>query len=429
MKRIAIIGAGLSGLSLGYLLKKKKYHVDIFEREITAGGYAGSIKANGYLVERGPNSFLDNDPKFLSLIDELGVKRVPASNRSKSRYLYVGKSIHKVPTKPFELLKTNLIGFGEKIELVKKLMGNSGTTKEQETVSEFLDRQFGKVISDKIGRPVIVGIFGGDAKNLSVQDSFPKWIDHEKTHGSLFKGVKAKAGSHPKLFTFPGGTSDLIAALEAKLKGSLHLSERVMGMSANRNVRTPKRFESYDNVIFCGSWAALAQIQTPASQEPDLKLLSQATAPVVSLSLGLKEPSPIQGFGLLIHPDEQFKTMGVLCPSEIFADRAPKDHALLTLIMGGSFHPSLATRPESEIIQTAREELKKLFGKELAIERHWCFKWPEGITQYTTATSSIRHALASKLETNFGLIIHSHAFGGVSVADCIRKSHELAERL
>lgn len=429
MKRVAIIGAGLSGLSLGYLLKKKKYHVDIFEREPTAGGYAGSLRSNGFIVERGPNSFLDNDKAFISLVDELGLKKIPANSHSKNRFLYHGKSIHKIPLSPSSLLSSKLMTFGQKFSFMSSLLKNTSEPTASETVFDFLQRQFGAAAADKLGRPMIVGIFGGDAKKLAVAEAFPKWLELEKTHGSLFKGMRASSNGRPQLFTFPGGSGDLVQALESKLKGSLHLNERAMGMSANKNVRTPKRFESYEHVVFCGSWSALAQIQTPASQEPELKTVSQATAPVVSLSFAVKGPSPINGFGMLIHPDEGFKTLGILCPSEIFPERAPQGYSLLTLIMGGSFFPQLASRPEAEIVQTAKDELNKIFGHPVNIERYWCFKWPEGITQYTQDTTTLRKNLTDKIAASSGLIIHSHAFGGVSVADCIRKSYELAEKI
>lgn len=428
MKRVAIIGAGLSGLSLGYLLKQKKYHVDIFERDPVAGGYAGSLKINGFVIEKGPNSFLDNDPSFIKLVEELGLQKVYSNSSSKARYLYVDKTVHKVPLGPAALIGSRLLTFREKMSLLSALFKNSTPAEKKETVTEFLSRQVGSSIAQKIGRPIITGVFGGDANILDVADSFPKWIEAEKKHGSLFKGMKA-GGRRPQLFTFPGGASDLTQALESKLKGSLHLNERVMGMSANRNVRTPKRFESYDNVVFCGSWSALSQIQTPASQEPHLKTLAQATAPMVSLSLAIKGESPIKGFGMLTHPEEGLKTLGILCPGEIFPDRAPAGYSLLTLIMGGALFPNLASRPEAEILNTAKSELKTVFNRDFLIERHWCFKWPEGISQYTSETSEMRKALVAKLELDSGLIVHSHAIGGVSVSDCIRKSYELAARL
>lgn len=426
--RIAIVGAGLSGLSLGYFLKSKGHHVDIFERELQAGGVAGSLQSNGFVVERGPNSLMTNNLHFNRLVDELGLQRIFASSASKSRYVYLEGRLRKIPLGPAALIKSDLFSFSEKWRIVQEMFKKHSSSPPGESVYGFLERHFGAAVAHRVGLPMVVGVFGGDARELAIADAFPKALEFEKSRGSLLKGMKS-GGPRPRLFTFQGGTGELVRALEQKLKGHVHLGERVMGMSPTKQIRTPRRFEQYEHVVFASSWSALAQIQTPASQEVELPKMATVTSPVVSLSFAIKGNAPFEGFGVLIHPDHKMKTLGILCPSNIFPNRAPAGSTLLTLVMGGVFYPQLASRPESEIRTVAIQEMQTVFGNLPAIEKAWCFKWPEGITQYTIQSSSVREALVRRLEQQCGLIIHSHAFGGVAVADCISKSHELCERL
>lgn len=428
--RFAIIGAGVSGLSLGYFLKKQGHHVDVFEREPIAGGVAGSVRWNGFVVEKGPNSLLDAEPAFVELIQELGLSVVEANVESKKRFLYLNGELQQIPMSPGGLFSSKLLSWSDKWKLISERFRSHDHSPPEETVYEFAARHFGAAVAERLALPMVVGVFGGDARKLKIADAFPKVVQLEKEHGSLIKAMAASgSGKRTKLITFPGGVQDLIDALSAKLGPSLRLGERVMGMSPTKQVRTPKRFDQYDQVIFASGWPALQQIQTAASADPALATLAKVVAPVVSLSLALEGPSPIQGFGALIHPESQLKTLGVLCPSQIFKGRAPEGKSLLTLIMGGTFHPELAMRPESEILNHAMSDLRKIFGSVPQVSKHWCFRWHEGITQYEVSVSQLRSSLVERVRQDVGLIIHSHGDGGVSVPDCIRKSKELAEAL
>ena len=80
MKSVAIIGAGITGLTAAFYLKRKGVPVTVYEAGPRAGGVIQSFRKDGFLSEFGPNTILETSPKIAQLIEDAGLaarKRVP----------------------------------------------------------------------------------------------------------------------------------------------------------------------------------------------------------------------------------------------------------------------------------------------------------------------------------------------------------------
>ena len=189
MKRVVIIGAGISGLTTAYLLKKElPVEVTIIEKELRVGGVLGSTRGNGYVIDWAANGFL-NDPNTLELIKSLNLESElqEAAKVAKHRFIYIKGNLTKVPTSPPALFKSKLLSSKEKLRLLGDFFCKA--SEKEETVFNFFKRRFGKGVADIFAGIFVLGIAAGDAKELSLDALFPILRKMEKENGSLIKAL------------------------------------------------------------------------------------------------------------------------------------------------------------------------------------------------------------------------------------------------
>src|SRR5438309_11187960 len=126
MPRIVIVGAGISGLALGYRLRQVLPNADItlLEADARPGGKIWTERHDGFRVEVGPNGFLDSKPATLDLCRDLGLggELIAASEASrKNRFLFFDNRLQKLPGGPFGLLTTRLLRWRGKYDLIGEM--------------------------------------------------------------------------------------------------------------------------------------------------------------------------------------------------------------------------------------------------------------------------------------------------------------------
>ncbi|HSX12581.1 MAG TPA: protoporphyrinogen oxidase, partial [Rhabdochlamydiaceae bacterium] len=215
-KRIIILGAGISGLSCAWYLSKLSPLCEfvVLEKTEKCGGYLQSEKKEGFLFEKGPRTFkTSRSSELLELAKELGIqdKQIFSSIEAEKRYLCLNNKLHKFPRPlfSFSFLKEWFV---------------SSKAQEEETIYDFAVRRFNKKIADRFFDPLAIGVYAGDARNLSINSCFPYFKMLEKKYGSVTKGfLKAKTKDR-SLFSFTGGMQTLTDALHDKLKDHLHFN-------------------------------------------------------------------------------------------------------------------------------------------------------------------------------------------------------------
>jgi len=215
MQKLAIVGGGISGLSLAYYLQDS-FEITVFEKE-KWGGKAYTAKVGNYLMEEGVNGFLSNSPKTLELCEEIGIKPVKANENSKIRYIYDDKLI-KIPVKPVDFLFSDIMSFKGKVRILKEFFIKPVCDRE-ESVEEFATRRFGGEFTQKMMVPMLAGIYASTPEKTSMNAAFPKLKNIECQYGSLFKGmIKLKRGGQPsgELHSFEYGMSEFIEKLKEK---------------------------------------------------------------------------------------------------------------------------------------------------------------------------------------------------------------------
>ncbi|MEJ2668647.1 MAG: protoporphyrinogen oxidase, partial [Deinococcales bacterium] len=194
-KRVAVVGAGITGLATAYLLGRARpgWHVEVFEAETHPGGKARTSVRAGYTVDWGPNGFLSTAPETLELARQLGLdaELQPASEAARHRFLYVDGGLRRLPSSPQAFLASEIVPWPGRLRAALEL-AVAGRHDGEESVHAFLARHFGRGFADALADAFVSGITAGDSRELSLDALFPRLRAMERAHGSLLRAMIAQ---------------------------------------------------------------------------------------------------------------------------------------------------------------------------------------------------------------------------------------------
>ena len=190
MKSVAIIGAGITGLTAAFYLKRGGVPVTVYEARARAGGVIQSSRCDGFLAEAGPNTILETSPKISALVRDLNLepRRIHPNPGAKNRYVVRDKMPFAMPSSQAEFLTTKLFSARAKFALAREPFVPPRGDGVEESVAEFVLRRLNREFLDRAIDPLVAGIYAGDPEKLSVRHAFPKLLETEQKYGSLLKG-------------------------------------------------------------------------------------------------------------------------------------------------------------------------------------------------------------------------------------------------
>lgn len=326
-KTVVVIGAGISGLSLGYYWKKKfpSNHLLILEKNNQAGGVIGTFKTDEHQFDKGPKTLkVTTSKEFLDLAGELDLTGdlVYSLDSAKNRYLYYQKQIIRLPTSLKDLLFSSV--FRPMIFSLIKEMFVKKRDNTLETIGEFARRRFGYTVAQVLFEPFVRGIVGADMDKVSLKETFPQLAQIEKEKGSIIKSfLKKKQIPDKRLISLKGGIHQIIEGLELKMKNHLCKNEEVLKISNEGIVTTSKR-EIRADLIFCAlpfhCLPELLDLDDSFYQKEDDETL-------IGVSFAMeKKASSYKGFGYLVPQIENQPILGVIFDSEIFKKDSSYDY-------------------------------------------------------------------------------------------------------
>jgi oxygen-dependent protoporphyrinogen oxidase len=224
---ITIIGAGLTGLTLAYYLKKAGKNVTILEKSNHVGGVMTTVEQDGFVFETGPNSGIISSTELVELLDDLSdkIEVEIADPKSKYRWIWKDGKWNALPTGLMSAVTTPLFSLKDKFRILGEPFRKPGTNPD-ENVADLVVRRMGKSFLNYAIDPFISGIYAGNPKNLITQYALPKLYNLEQNYGSFIKGAIAKK-KEPKteletrvtkeVFSVKGGFKNLVNALCEKI--------------------------------------------------------------------------------------------------------------------------------------------------------------------------------------------------------------------
>lgn len=450
MESVAIIGAGITGLTAAFYLKRAGIPVAVYEASGRVGGVIQSVRKDGFLAEFGPNTLLETSPKIAQLVRDAGLqsRRLDPDPKAEARYVVRYRRPIEMPGSPIGFFTTPLFTIRAKLAVLREPFIAPRRDGVEESIAQFVVRRFNQEFLDHAIDALVAGIYAGDPHKLSVTHAFPKLKALEDNYGSMIKGQilgareRKKRGEVAKdrapKFSFDEGLQVLPDSLAAQLGDAVKLNTSVTALAktATEWTLTLKRGDAvsqaeHSAVIYCGTAFRLAGLNL-TSPELNLSAFSEVRyPPVASVVLGFRREDiahSCQGFGMLIPKVECFRILGTIFSSSLFPNRAPAGHVTLTSYIGGERCPELAALPPETLYRITCEDLKVLLGVRGApVFQHSVF-YPKAIPQYNVGYGKFKQLMNEVEAKAPGFFLAGHYRDGVSLSDSIVSGCNVAER-
>jgi protoporphyrinogen/coproporphyrinogen III oxidase len=458
MPGVVIVGGGISGLSLAFRLGQRAPHltIQVLESGDRLGGKVWTTQRDGFLIEHGPNGFLDLKPSSYDLCQELGLgdQLISGSEAArKNRFLYRGNNLEPLPGSLLEFLRSPIMSWKGKLSLLAERLRPGRTETTDESVADFARRRLGKEAAENLADAFVAGIHAGDPAALSLPAAFPRLAALERQYGSILKGMSATAkekrrlarsrgepvAPSQRLWSLVGGLRVWIEALAARLD-----RPPLTGVAVDRLV--PPAVQGQPWTIFAESgrnWCADAVVLTcpapaqarltkPLNEELARQIQGIEYAPVLVVSLGYRTsdvPKPLDGFGYLTPQRLRRDVLGVQWCSSIFPGRCDDEHVLLRAMCGGAGRPDIVDWSDDRLLSAVRKELRCSLGISAPPTSEQIIRWPMAIPQYRLGHLQ-KVATIEKLASSLpGLFLAGNPYGGVSLNDCTERASVVANQI
>lgn len=438
-RRVAILGAGISGLAAAWRLRQLGAEPVVFD-PAGPGGVIRSVVQDGYLCELGPNTVLEKGPALTALIDGLGLRSRVVSPRSAAKRRYVlfrGRPV-ALPTSPLSLLFSPLLSGAAKAQLLAEPFRAPGTAGD-ESVAAFFSRRLGVEVVERMVDPFVSGIYAGDPCRLSARHCFPRLWEWERGAGSLLKGALASRRSaqgprvRMKMISFEGGLSVLPRTLADAFGGPLRTQrvERLDRSGPRWLVRGEGAFDAVLSTLPAAALAGLLEASFPETEPGFLRRLPCADVRVWHFGVDrARVAHPLDGFGVLAPSSEGSDILGVLFSSAIFAGRAPEGKVLLTVFQGGVRQPRwCADGADAEARAAAWAATAQWLGITGGPEMVRSTLWRPAIPQYEVGHQTFLDRVEGIERSLPGWHVGGTLRWGVAVGDCVAAAFAAAEKI
>ncbi len=462
MKKVVVVGGGISGLSTAWLLRDKarqagvELELVLLEKEQRLGGKIWSIKADGYTCEWGPNGFLDSKPQTLDLCRAIGVEQNlhRSNDNARKRFIYSGGELHRLPEGAPSFLKSRLISWPGKLRLALEPTPfiASAPAGIDETLADFGRRRLGQEALDKLIAPMVSGIFAGDPETMSLVSCFPRIAELESEYGGLVRAmimlakqkkrdmaagkvVSSAAGPGGVLTSFREGIQYLADALADSLGGIVKPGIAVTAVekpgSGGYRVKCSDGSQQEADLVIVAS-PAFAAAEMLAGLDGGisgvLRQIPYASMTVICFGYERDRIThPLDGFGYLIPKKEGCSTLGTLWDSSMFENRAPTGKVLLRSMMGGACFPEYVKLSDDEVTARVKKDLKATMHITAEPSFVRIFRHPQAIPQYTVGHGKRLEALAELLKSHPGLILTGNSYRGIGLNDCVAAAQKAAD--
>lgn len=452
MRRIAIIGGGITGLSAAYEATLAGVAPVVVERDRELGGVIRTELRDGCTLEGGPDSFLSAKPAALELIRELGLAGDVIGSNDASRVTYLVKHgrlvplpdglLMMIPTKILPVAASRLLGWGTKLRMGLEYFRKPGSDPADRTVEEFVREHYGQETVDYLAEPLLAGVYGGSVREMSVRSVLPRFVELEAKYGSLTRGVlaaraKAPRGESAPLFqTLKGGLAQLTRELEKRIRPQAEVvtaaAECVARDAEGWRVRAAGGWIHADRVVIaCPAWAAaeLLEESAPAISRL-LKPIPYSSSVTLSLVYRREECGRVPpGFGFLVPARERGLLVACTFTGAKFSHRVPEGLVVLRCFLGGAGAEHVLDLPDGEIISTARRELRALLGWDAEPAFHLMHRWRRAMAQYGVGHSERMRELNAELAKHPGLALAGNGYDGIGIPDCVRTGRDAVRKL
>ncbi len=459
MIRVAIIGGGISGLAAAFALEEQRragaVEYTLYEASPRLGGVLRTEQIDGCLVEAGPDSFISEKRWAADLCRVLGLgdQLIGSNDADRKTYILVrGRLIPMpdglmflVPTKILPTASSPLFSWGTKLHMAREFLYPQRAGDSDESVASMVERHYGSEMVDRLADPLLSGIYGGEAANLSVRAVLPRFAEMERTHRSLGRAMlatrkkmrsTAKYPAPPLFTSLKIGMEHLIQTLVPLLnQSSLRTNTAAQSMRPQAGgwmVSSGSTSGHYDGVIVALPSNAAASVLANCSPELSSELAGIRYSSSITVGLGydrqVRQSLP-PGFGFLVPRGEGKRLLAGTFVHNKFPHRAPADRALLRCFFAGPNAENVWPLSDDAIIAVVRDELQQILGLRAMPLFARVYKWKSAMAQYGVGHLDRLERIEHLRRQLPGLALAGNGYCGIGVPDCIRSGQEAAKQV
>lgn len=462
--RVVVVGGGISGLAAAHrlveLARDEGWLLDLVlvEAADRVGGTIRTERADGFLLEAGPDSFISEKPWALALAERIGLgpRLCGTDTRFRRTYVVRGGRLRPLPegflllapTRAWPVLASNVFSWRGKLRLgLDLVLPRRSSATGDESLGSFVRRRLGREALERVAQPLVGGIYTADPDSLSLEATMPRFLALEREHRSLILGLRRTArgseaagagGARWSLFvTLAGGLEELVTALATRLPaGAVRVGTPAAAVALARDGWRVQlgdgAFLQAHGVVLAGPAPRMAALVSAV--DPPLAGLLDGIAFASSATVALAYPRaavrhPLDGFGFVVPQVEGRRTLACTFSSVKYPGRAPDGFALLRVFIGGALQGTLLGQEDGALLRLAHDEVAALLGitGEPVLSRVW--RHPGTMPQYAVGHLDRIAAIEARLEVLPGLALAGGAYRGVGIADCVRSGEAAAEGL
>jgi len=469
MKRIAVIGAGIAGLSAAYYVDRLADRADrpldlvLMEKNQRAGGSIVTERSDGFVMEGGPDCFLSEKPWTFQLCRDIGIddQIIGTNQRSRRTYILWRHKLHPlpegflllVPTSFWPFVTSSFLTLPGKLRMAMDLILPRKESTNDETLAAFVRRRLGEEALERIAEPLVAGVHAGNPETMSLRSTFPRFIELEDRYRSLIYGMyqrrrqATKAGmygsSRSMFLTLKDGLGSLVDTLTNRLRpNTIALGTEVEQITkVDSHEGTPRyrivpkgdgpAFDADSVVIGTPSYTAAVLLE---SIDRDLARHLGAIPYVSTATINLayhrdQIRNPLDGYGFVVPRTESRTIMATTFSSVKFADRAPEGCVLLRSFVGGAKNQEILSLPDDRLVAAVCADVKGILGIDgdpFVLRLH---RWPQAMPQYVVGHQERIASIQTLVARHPGLYLVGSAYEGIGISDCIRQGQSVADNI
>jgi protoporphyrinogen/coproporphyrinogen III oxidase len=456
VKKVVVIGGGITGLTAAYYLQKEiqgknlPIELKLVEASHRLGGKIQTLIQDGFVIERGPDSFVPRNSSPQRLAEEIGIDHtMVGSNWGKSYviaggelYPMPGGSIIGIPTQIAPFITTNLFSLTGKMRAAADfILPRSGVTDDQ-SLGKFFRRRMGDEVVENLIEPLLTGIYAGDIDQLSLMSTFPELHRIEQKHRSLIAGIKKAAaqtkneGKNGRFLTFSNGLQSLVEGVEAALfPQTVHKGMKVSRIQQETGEGYTIHFTNghvleADSVVITTPHHSL-QSMFPAYSFMDFLKEMPATS-VATVSMGFSQSAiteNMNGNEYIVSRNSDYSITACTWTHKKWPHAAPEGKVLIRCYLGKSGDETIVDLSDDQIQQIVLEDLEKIMNLEGEPDFTVVTRYKDSMPQYTVGHQERTKSLYRDLEAELpGVFIAGSSFEGLGIPECIEQGEKVVRK-
>ncbi|TDM07481.1 protoporphyrinogen oxidase [Macrococcus lamae] len=453
MKKVAVIGAGITGLSAAYYLQQQSdAQIDIIEQSKRPGGKIKTYQRDGYTIELGPESYLARKTIMTELAEELGMADELVTNNTGQSYIYARNQLFPMPSgsvmgiptelKPF--IKTGLLSPAGKLRVGMDYFIKPKEMTTDVSVGAFFRKRLGNEALENLIEPLLSGIYGADIDKLSLKSTFPNFKEQEEKHGSLIKGMRIQKSSAPKSTGKPKGQFrqflnglqsfiDKLAETVTAQGAAIHYQSAVTGIEYRNNqyaVMVNDVEKHYDGVIIAVPHTVFSKWFIDAPLRYFKHMAATSVATVVMAFDENQVNNEENGTGFVIARNSDTVITACTWTDKKWAHSAPAGKVLLRAYVGRPGDNVVKNHSDEELVKLARHDLDKMMHIKGEPEFTIVTRLMQSMPQYEVGHIDRVKVVREYVEKQYpGLWLAGASFEAVGLPDCVKQGKEAATAL